>query len=524
MRLRFSVSLFLAATVGLGPVGADAAEPGRIATSQRAGDVVYRELRLAAALGTLAAPLPGHEPLSRAEIRRLTAGDEDERLPEHASRGVALRIERLFEGTRPWARFDTEGPFVFTAIPDLRVETGLSDVHRDEIAPEPLDHGSRRSEGAGYEHDASVTLETSRFSLNVEGRLRIDRDDADFRALVLTAQTEWRNVRFVIGREPLSWGPGVHGNFLLSTNARPLDQLRIESGRPFRLPGFARRWGDFHLGTFVARLDDPDRSDAPNPWFLGNRLAFIPARWFVFGVTRTAMFAGEGLDFDVTPRTISKLFFALDENRSGSNRRNNSDQKLTFDLSVYLWPIAGRIPGLEGGRVYVEHGGDDGLRGFPPLPSSTATSAGIELVSRGVLFRWEGATNVDDTNLWYTHFLYREGYTHRGRVMGHPMGGDSEAHFVDLEVPVQTFGLLTLGWEWEKHGFRAHPGVPPRQAEEPVPSVTRQTFRAALEKYWGQFPGSLRLEARVRRERGEVRVFGPIERSGLSLSWRTSIR
>jgi len=484
---------------------------GVVSSNERAGDLAYRELRFAAALGLLDGPLPAHEPLSRAELRRLTAA-----LPRG---GANPRVARLGE----YAQAAASRPYPVVVAPHHRVETSLSSLRRSFAAPENLDYGSRRMEGALYEHDALASVELDHVALEWEGRLRLDRDDLAFRPLVVTARTQWRNLRVTLGREPLSWGPGVHGTLLLTTNARPFDQIRFESERPFPFP-LAPEWSDMHVSVFVARLDDPDRSDAPNPWMFGNRFALIPARWLVIGTTRTVMLGGDGFGFDWSVRNVANLILAENENRFGGTMKNNSDQKLTFDVSLYLWPIAPRVPGLDGGRVYVEHGGDDGPRGFPPLPSATATCFGIELVSRGVLVRYERANNDDDGNLWYAHFLYVDGHTLRGRVMGHPMGGDTRAHAADVEIPCRSWGLATLGWEWEKHGYFAAPGLFPGAVEGPVPTAVRQRFRVGLEMWRGGFPGALRVEGRFATERGDTAVYGPIERAGLSVEWRAPFR
>ena len=57
------------------------------------------------------------------------------------------------------------------------------------------------------------------------------------------------------GRDSLWWGPGYHGNLLVTDNARPLDQIMLTSQSPFTLPWVFRRIGLIKPSIFVARLE-----------------------------------------------------------------------------------------------------------------------------------------------------------------------------------------------------------------------------------------------------------------------------
>jgi hypothetical protein len=136
------------------------------------------------------------------------------------------------------------------------------------------------------------------------------------------------------------------------------------------------------------------------------------------------------------------------------------------------------------------------------------------------LLRAESSNVRDDSNLWYWHKIYTDGYTYRGRVLGHPMGGDSRAQSYDLEVPVGDWGLVTATMERQEHGFWATPGLPPDQAIKPILHGVQDTFKLAVEKYWGPFPGALRAEVRALREWGDGERLGPLEEWGVTVEWR----
>jgi hypothetical protein len=192
----------------------------------------------------------------------------------------------------------------------------------------------------------------------------------------------------------------------------------------------------------------------------------------------------------------------------------------SLEGSLYLWPLLRSVPWLRGGRLYAEYAGDDALQGVPPLPSSPARAFGLELVGGPALVRVEAALNDDDTGLWYWHYLYTDGYTYRGKVMGHPMGGDSRSVFADLEITAGTWGLLTASWSRVQHGFEALPGVPGKAVDPPVPHVDRDDIALRVEKYWGPFPGSLAAEVRWGHASGDLDTFEHTETWGATLAWR----
>ena len=473
------------------PVGAT-----DISAGVMAGDPAYRELRLAADLGLLTGPYPGSQPISRAEAYRLLrplALKLQQGTAVDPSRGVtpalARRLDRFRLEICPWDDFWEKGEYPVTLwgwFP-RRVALNGSGIERGRSAPDYLDYGYDRRQGTTGEIDNEVFVEGVGFAVQEYGRLRFDAAALTYRPLVLGLRTGWRNLRVIYGREPLTWGPGVHGNLLLTTNARPMDQLRLESDSPFPLPGPLRGIGRFTAAGFLSHLGDDHRTDAPDPWLTGVRFTWSPARWLLLGASRTVLLGGKGHPFIITPRSIWDVLWATHEHGVGDSR-NNADQIASVDWSVYLWPVLRPAPLLDGGRIYGEYAGEDS-RQKGPFPAVPGHTYGIELVAGGVLLRAEVAANLDDKNLWYWHTVYRDGYTYRGRVIGHPMGGDSRAQSYDLEVPLGSWGLAVATMERQEHGFRALPGVPPVYIHPPVPHGVQDTFKLALERYLGPFPG-----------------------------------
>jgi hypothetical protein len=90
------------------------------------------------------------------------------------------------------------------------------------------------------------------------------------------------------------------------------------------------------------------------------------------------------------------------------------------------WPLLPRA-----GRVWWEYGGEDyrphDFLPLVPAIAAPASLAGIELVDR----RWDVGAQYLETRhprvLWYSNTGFVDGYTHRGVLLGHPLGGAVEA-------------------------------------------------------------------------------------------------
>ncbi len=494
-----------------------------ISVGVRSHDPTYRELRLAANLGLLDGPLPGQTPLSRAEVFRLlypTVSITDAEPERGVTRTVAYRMARLrwsLSGRESWKNAvysPSHGMSFFR-----RTELTYSDLERGSRADRPLENGTDWRQGFLFTNDAWVFAERSWLAVDVYGVFRADADAATLRFTNLAVRSGWKNLRIIVGREPMDWGPETRGGLLLSNNAVPFDQVRIESDSPFSF--FSQSWLTFSASVFAGRLDDPNRADYPNPNLTGMRLTWQPTRWFVLGGTRTVLFGGEGNAYVWTFGSVLDLLLGRNENRNTADGTlNDTDQKGSVDWTIYLWPLLRHVPWVKGGSFYGHYGGEDSPQGGSPLPSAPARTYGLELVAGGSLLRIEGSNTTDDHNLWYWHKIYTDGYTTQGRVMGHPMGGDRKSYSVSLEVPVKLVGLALAGWERTEGGFFANPGEIPSTSVPPILYATTDAFRVGFEKNWGPFPGVWRAEVRLLTESGDLERNGVVEDWGITVGWR----
>ena len=242
-----------------------------------------------------------------------------------------------------------------------------------------------------------------------------------FRLLDTYAGFNFKNWQLSFGRQSLWWGTSESGPLLLSNNAEPLNMVRLNRAVPFRLPSFLKVFGPIRVDLFVARVGG-HRIHA-RPWLQGQRVSFKMTRFFEFGATHTAMFGGEG-----RPNGIDVFFKSLfpfneidRENRTGLSL---SEQHISFDslfrLSRYV-------------TFYAEFLGSDDPEPFDS-PNRMAVNTGFYFPKLPWLdkmdLRVEGVyTDSPNTKIFpsksflhYWHFVYLDGHTNNGTILGNSIG------------------------------------------------------------------------------------------------------
>ena len=158
------------------------------------------------------------------------------------------------------------------------------------------------------------------------------------------------------------------------------------------------------------------------------RLSYHPTRWLDLGISRTALYGGKGRETYDTPRDWWELLTAVHENVDpGDNERYDNDQYVAVDVTVRL-PLLNGLGPLRGGRIYWEYGATDIISRWqgentgkwePFQMNRVANLGGLYLSTALTDLRFEFA-ETDPS--WYRNGQYPQGYTYRGRPLGHPMG------------------------------------------------------------------------------------------------------
>ncbi len=225
------------------------------------------------------------------------------------------------------------------------------------------------------------------------------------------------------------WGPGWDGNLLLSTNARPIPSVTLE--RNYTDP-FKSRWLSW-IGPWRASIAVGEtESDVvlSRVRFLAARVNFKPRPWLEFGVSRTAQWCGAGRNCDWG--TFTDMLFGRDNqtDEGGISPDQPGNQMAGYDMRLRSpWrsiPVA----------FYGQMIGEDEAGGLPAkfmglfgLETWAATPFG------GLRVRAEYADTAcnfsRESPLYdcaYRHAIYPQGYTYRGRVIGHTMDNDSRMY------------------------------------------------------------------------------------------------
>ena len=223
------------------------------------------------------------------------------------------------------------------------------------------------------------------------------------------------------------WGPGWDSGLILSTNARPIPSLYL--ARNHSRPANTRwlRWiGPWTLITFMGQLEE-ERA-IPNALLWGMRATFKPSIAWEIGLSRTAMWAGDGRPKDF--ETMTDILTGNDNidptNTSKPNEPSNQLAGLDFKYSNHFRS--------NGYSIYGELIGEDEVGGRPSRP--------LILIGASVYFslgqrRHTIFTEYSDTALnghkseqlfgiAYRHGLYTTGYLYKGRPLGSTYDNDSQ--------------------------------------------------------------------------------------------------
>jgi hypothetical protein len=257
--------------------------------------------------------------------------------------------------------------------------------------------------------------------IGVEASRRADREElaAAYVAARISGVEAWA------GRRSMSVGSAARAGIVL--NAARLDGVGISLRNGLRA-GFL---GTVRLDAALAR--GQRSGDVLHPYFHAARLSFTPTPALGIGLNRALLFGGEGNE-SITPRRIALALLGFSDTQAKDSDFEN--QVASIDV---LWRAGGSSAVL----LYGEFGVDDTgfaflhvpgiiagaqLGRFPALPE---LQLGVEVVH----FQ-ESCCSYPP---WYQHGALGDGWTDRGRLLGHPLGGDGSEGvlLVRVDMPRQ---------------------------------------------------------------------------------------
>jgi hypothetical protein len=216
-----------------------------------------------------------------------------------------------------------------------------------------------------------------------------------------------------MGRRAPAYGPGRSGGIVLSGRV-PLDGIGTGTATPVRLPWLLARVGEVDFEAVLAR--GADNGDVGHPFILAGRGTLAFSRNVVFGVNRGIMFGGDGVP-NLTLRRI--LWMLIGDHQYEDGKWIQMDNQIaSFDLA---WRA---LPGGKPVLLFLEWGLEDSAGAWARSPGIVA---GVEAVDpdRGLRLGLEHTRlfREDHHGIWYRHGTYRAGWSDKGRLLGHPLGG-----------------------------------------------------------------------------------------------------
>jgi hypothetical protein len=213
--------------------------------------------------------------------------------------------------------------------------------------------------------------------------------------------------------------------------------IRLTNPHPLLLPWVFGYLGPFRFDVFLSELEE--NRVVPEPYLTVFRFNFKPHPVLEIGLTRTIIMGGEGRP-GITPRRFWEIMFG--ENKEADEDLSNSIAGMDFRLTLPFF------------QLYGELGGEDEAGG---LPSRAAYLIGLSIPNLGryIGFRVEYA---DISNkVWYRHGIYASGYTYKGRILGHHVGGGGRDLFFELGIMARKGLNGRINFDYEQRGVTTQP-------------------------------------------------------------------
>jgi hypothetical protein len=247
------------------------------------------------------------------------------------------------------------------------------------------------------------------------------------------ASARFGNVAVTAGLREQWWGPGWEGSLILGTDARPIPSLTVERvlADSFETPWL--RWlGPWRATASVGQGEggssarDGRLTVRPDTKIFAARFAFKPKPWLEIGLSRSAQFCGEGRECDLG------TFWDMLRGRDNTDDSLTDAEQPGNQMAGYDARLRSPWPALPM-AVYGQFIGEDEAGG---LPSKFLGLMGVEAWGGNTLGSWRAHAEYTDTtcsfsrqrpqvDCAYRNSVYPQGYTHRGRMIGHSMDNDS---------------------------------------------------------------------------------------------------
>jgi hypothetical protein len=424
----------------------------------------YSALERLAALGYINTQIMGLKPWTRMECARLTdeaaealarannPNQEAVQLLENFQKDFAYELSLLGGGHNLTANIESiYARTVSISGPDLSNSFHFGQTVSDDFG-RPFERGTNEQDGGSFSAVAGPLVVSVRaeyqhapgapaFSdTTVSAMATADSEPASavqagpfapinrVQLLDAYAGVNLGNWEIVVGRQSLSWGPGPDGSMLWSDNAPPVDMVRLVNPEPLHLPRFLRFLGPVRVDQFFGRLGG--HPYVPRPFEYGQKINVKPFSFLELGFARTVTIGGQGSGNPLTTQNFIYSFFGKVNQRLDSVP---GDAHTEMDWTFYVPKVRNYI--VLYGDAYADddilpienparnpwHPGIYITR-FPALPKLDLHVEGVS--TEQINNRAAGIGNNGQFNYW--NFVYRDGYTNDGYLIGNSVGRDGK--------------------------------------------------------------------------------------------------
>lgn len=223
------------------------------------------------------------------------------------------------------------------------------------------------------------------------------------------------------GRRAFDAGVAHEGSFVL-TEGHAFDGAGFDTD-PFRIRGPLGALGPIRVSMLLSRFDRS--GDIRDPWFAAMRVTTSPHPTLAIGVQRAALFGGEGNE-SIDPWRVFLLAIGMPDVPGKDSDFEN--QVLSFDA---YWKPAGAPVSF-----HAEWGTDDTGGALIVVPGFRIGAQLHDVAGPGVTVGVEHtfmAPRFRPFSEWYMHGALAQGWTDRGRLLGHPLGGHGWENAILLE-------------------------------------------------------------------------------------------
>lgn len=270
--------------------------------------------------------------------------------------------------------------------------------------------------------------------------------------------------------ENLWWGPGRRNSILMSNNAKGFEHLTINTKRPISTP-----IGGFEFRFIGGRLEDSG-FDPPNAFFVNNG-AFVfqdrnPDWRYLSGFTFTYQpkwikgfsFGGSRVvqQYSETARENNDWFAGFSNLFRSNDQFNDAfrDQMASLYLRYYsvkansefYFEFSRNDAAFDFRDLFIEPNHSAGyLFGFTKLfPYKKKKDQFIEANAEWSILEQSTSRIFRNASTFYIHSRVRQGYTHRGEILGAGIGPSSNSQTLSVQY-VNEFNTLGLRIERYTH-------------------------------------------------------------------------